>query len=81
MTKYFIARTHKGQEFILDRSLMIAVPTSTRQKICDSLNEMSYKLKEDQRWHVYENDWYYNDYISQEIKRYEKVMKVRSYYG
>ena len=82
MTEKFIAIAPKGQEFVFNRATMIAVPTSSAQKIADTLTRIKYKLKEGQVWHVYDNDWYYNDYISSEIKRYSsKHMPVYSYYG
>lgn len=80
MTKYFVAKTTKGQEFLLDLDSLIAVPESSRQRICDALNNAKYRLKEGQIWHIYENDWYYNSHICHEIKRYGKTMKVRTGY-
>ena len=81
MTEKFIAIAPKGQEYIFNKASMIAVPTPTAQKIADALTEMKYKLKEGQVWHVYDNDWYYNDYIGSEIKKYGKRMPVVAYHG
>jgi signal recognition particle subunit SEC65 len=81
MTEKFIAIAPKGQEFIFNKASMIAVPTPSAQKIADTLTELKYKLKEGQVWHVYDNDWYYNDYISSEIKKYGKKMPVVAYHG
>ena len=79
MTEYFMARAKKGQEFMLDLSFMIAVPKTSRQKICDALNKLNYKLQKDQVWHVYHNDWYYNSHIIHQIKKYGKRMKIGAY--
>ena len=81
MTEKFIAIAPKGQEFVFNKASMIAVPTSSAQKIADTLTELKYKLKEGQVWHVYDNDWYYDGYISSEIKKYGKKMPVVAYHG
>ena len=78
MTKYFIAKAVKGQEYFFQTSSMIAVPNVSAHKICDVLNKMNYDLKEDQVWHMYENDPWYDNNIVKEIKKYGRVMKVRS---
>ena len=81
MTKKFIAVSKKGQEFVFDRRRMIAVPTSSAKKIADTLTELKYKLKEGEVWHVHDNDFYYNNMIDNEIKKYGKRMPVYAYYG
>lgn len=81
MTEKFITVSKKGQEFVFDRRRMIAVPTSSAKKIADTLTELKYKLKEGEVWHVHDNDFYYNDMIDSEIKRYGKRMPVYAYYG
>ena len=80
MTEKFIARAIEGQEFIFDKRMMIAVPKTSATKIADALTKLRYKLKDGEVWHVYDNDWYYNDYINQEIKRYGKRMPIYRYY-
>lgn len=81
MTQKFIAIANKGQEFSFKRSSMIAVPSSSAKKIADVLTDIRYKLNEGEVWHVYDNDYYYNDYIGSEIRRFGKSLKIYSYCG
>lgn len=82
MTSKFIAIAAKGAEFMYSKRNMIAVPTKSAQRIADMLNAVGYKLKEGQIWWVYDNDWYTNDYITEEIKRCGKGnLKVYRYNG
>ena len=82
MTEKFIAIAPKGKEFLYRRSSMIAVPTSSAKAIMNKLNEVKYELKDGEVWHIYDNDWYTNDYIDREIKRNTKrKLKVERYYG
>ena len=81
MTQKFIAIANKGQEFSFKRSSMIAVPSSSAKKIADALTNIRYKLSSGEVWHVYDNDYYYNDYIGSEIRRLGKSIKVYPYYG
>lgn len=82
MTKKFIAVSAKGSEFIFDTHRMIAVPTSSAQKIAEVLTQLKYMLKSDREaWHVHDNDDYFNGLIDCEIKRYGKRMPVYKYYG
>ena len=81
MVSKFIAKAVQGQEFLFSRSSMIGVPASSALKIATALNNSKYELKEGQIWHVYDNDFYYNDFISREIKRYGKRMPIYIYYG
>ena len=41
-TNKFLAVSVKGQEFLFDKSRTIAVPDTSAQKICDTLNNMVY---------------------------------------
>ena len=82
MTEKFIAIAPKGAEYLYRKSSMIAVPKSSAIKIMIALNNLRYKLKDGEVWHIYDNDWYTNDFISSEIKRYSnKKMSVVRYYG
>lgn len=82
MTEKFIAIAPKGKEFLYRRSSMIAVPTSSAKAIMNKLNEVMYELKDGEVWHIYDNDWYTNDYIDREIKRNSKRrLSVKKYYG
>ena len=81
MTEKFIAVSPKGQEFMFDKRRMIAVPKTSAKKIADALTKAKYKLKDGEVWFVHDNDFYYNDYISSEIKRYGRRMPIYAYYG
>lgn len=85
MTKLFIAVACKEKPFMFDKSRMIAVPEKSAQQIADMLTKQGYKLKDRELeiWHVFNNDYYYNDYIGMEIKRYSvnRNVKVYKYYG
>ena len=82
MTEMFIAITTPGKEFCFRKSSMIAVPTSSAQSIAKALTEQGYRIKTGERWFVYDNDWYYNNMITGEIKRNSKDrIKVYSYRG
>ena len=83
MTKKFIAIAPKGQEFVFSKRIMIAVPESSAWKIAELLTKLKYMLKDDNTvWHVYDNDYYYDGYISEEIKRYSRSkLKLYKYYG
>lgn len=79
MTKKFIAPAIKGKEFIFHSNNMIAVPTSSAKKIADALTRAGYKLKDGEVWHIYDNDPYYDNMISSEIKQYGRRMKIYRY--
>ena len=82
MTEKFIAIAPRGAEYLYRRSSMIAVPKASAIKIMTALNSLRYQLKDGEVWHIYDNDWYTNDFISSEIKRYNnKKMSVVRYYG
>ena len=81
MVAKFIAKTVIGHEFLFSKASMIGVPASSALKIATALNNSKYELKEGEIWYVYDNDIYFNDFISREIKRYGKRMPVYSYYG
>lgn len=72
MTAKFIAITTKGCEYIFSKTIMLAVPTNSAQAIADALNKANYKLKDGQTWWVYDNDYYYNQCITGEIKSFSK---------
>lgn len=54
--KYFIAKTIKGQEFMYSADSMTFVPTSSRKQFVDAFNAAGYQLKNNEVWHLYEND-------------------------
>ena len=79
MTEKFIAIAPKGKEFMYKRSTMIAVPTSSAQKIVDLLNSQRFELKDGETWHVYDNDRISNYYIDREIKKYNATKVTIKY--
>lgn len=79
MKAKFIAIAAKGHEFLFSKRNMIAVPTRSAQQIADALNRVNYKLKEGQIWWVFDNDSYYNDYITEEIKCFSPKAKIKVY--
>lgn len=79
MVKKFVARTNSGQEFIFDRSLMIGAPANSADKIAEQLTERGFRLKPGQIWKAYDNDFFYNDYITGEIKSYSPNRSTRIY--
>ena len=82
MTEKFIAIAPKGAEYLYRRSSMIAVPKSSAIKIMTTLNSLKYQLKDGEVWHIYDNDWYTNDYITKEITQCDaKTIKVYKYYS
>ena len=82
MTEKFIAISPKGKEFAFSRAIMIAVPTSSAQRIADDLTRNKYQIKEGQIWAVHDNDWYYDSDIYGEIKRYNpRRLKLYRYCG
>lgn len=82
MTKYFIAISKKGAEFLYKKNTAIAVPASSADKIAEALNTLNYKLNPGETWHKHENNSYLNDYIESEIKRYTgKNITVSKYNG
>ena len=81
MKEKFIAIAPKGAEFYYRRSSMIAVPKSSANAIRNRLNEIGYHLRNGEVWHVYDNDFYTNDYIDTEIKANSKRLLLHKYRG
>ena len=70
MVKKFIAIAPAGKEFLFNKNSMIGCPAASASKIAAALNKIGYKLKPGLIWHVYDNDFYYNDFILTYIKSY-----------
>lgn len=69
MTKYFLAKTKEGCEYSFTMSGSIAGGTKTRaEKLARILNEYKHNLKPGEKWHVYENDYYYNVKIENQAR-------------
>ena len=83
MKSKFIAIAPAGAEFTFKKSSMIAVPAASAARIAEDLTTQRYQLKPGEVWHVYENDFYYNDFIEREIRTYSKkrATKVYKYLG
>jgi hypothetical protein len=77
MTTMFIAKTIEGKEFVFSRKRMIAVPTSSAWDIAFALNKIRYDLKPNQIWYVYQNDWYYDDMIREQIRSYSPKRNIK----
>ena len=79
MKKYFIAKTTKGQEYCFSLTSAMLVSEKSRLYLMNLLNDKKYQLKNDnETWHIYENDFYYNDRISKEIKKTKSRVYVRA---
>lgn len=61
-----IAKTRIGKEFMHSRSHAYFVDKDA-DKICKMLNETKYKLKDGERWHVYNYDFTQERYVEQVI--------------
>lgn len=82
MKAKFIAIANKGTEYLYKVSSMIAVPKNSAQWIADVLTKQRYQLKENEVWHVYDNDYYSDSMIAKEIRKANKgKLRVYAYYG
>lgn len=79
MKKHFIAAAPAGAEFCFRKSSMIAVPSASAARIAEDLTAQRYQLKPGEVWHVYENDFYYNDFIAREIRTYSRKRETKVY--
>jgi len=69
MRKYFLAKTRIGQEYLFSMDSAMFCAEKHRIYLMNLLNEKRYNLKnENEKWHLYENDFFYNDRIFKEIK-------------
>lgn len=73
-----IAKTTIGKEFMHSRSDAYFADKDA-DKICQALNEAGYKLKENERWHVYDYDFTQEWYVEQVIS-ITKTGKVKLSY-
>lgn len=79
MKKYFIAKTIKDKEYCFSISSAMLVSEKSHFDLCKLLNEKKYQLKnENEIWHLYENDCFYNDRIYKEIKKTKTRIMVAS---
>ena len=71
---YVIAKAIKGQEYLYNRNTVLLVPAASAQLICDSLNTAQYRLKDGEVWHLFERDWYTEQFaVGNAYKRNGKV--------
>lgn len=78
-----IAKTIAGKEYVYSRKSAHAVSAAAAEYICNVLNEKKYKLKEGEKWHVYDCGCYEMEYTeagSQKFTRRKGVVsEVRRY--
>lgn len=67
--KYFLAIAKEGAEYMFSKKIMIAVPEKSAGFLRDALNRSKKYLKPGEVWHIFENDYYYNDYINFKISQ------------
>ena len=53
-----IAKTVTGKEFFHSVSEMYEAPKRSASKICDVMNDVRFRLKEGEAWHVYDEYMY-----------------------
>ncbi len=53
-----IAKTIKRKEFFHSIREMYEVPKSSASKICDAMNDVRFRLKEGEAWHIYDEYTY-----------------------
>ena len=61
-----IAKTIKGKEYMHSRSQAYFADKNA-DKICEALNKAKYKLKDNERWHVYDYDCSQAAYVEQAV--------------
>ena len=76
-----IAKAVKGKEFIYSRESAHSVSERSANAICDALNEIRYKLKDDEVWHVFDCGWYEREYTGASYQKFArrngKLVEVR----
>ena len=53
-----IAKTVTGKEFFHSIREMYEVPKRSASKICDVMNDVRFRLKEGEAWHIYDEYMY-----------------------
>lgn len=70
MYKYFLAKTIRGKEYIFNKNTAMFVCEKRKLEFLELLNKKRYLLNnDDEKWHLYENDYYMDDYIDKVIKK------------
>lgn len=72
-----IAKIAEGREFLHSIREMYEAPKSSASKICDVMNNICFRLKEGETWHVYD-EYMYEPMGKLSIRN--GVVKLRSYY-
>lgn len=67
-----IAKTIDGQEFIYSRESAHSVSERGANAICKALNDIRYKLKDNEKWHVYDCGWYERDYTGAGYQKFTR---------
>lgn len=76
MRKYFIAVTRENHEYYFRKNTACYVSIKNKEKIVEFLNANKYMLTQDEKWHIYENDRYYDSLIFHEIKPYKNTLRL-----
>lgn len=64
--KKLVAKTRTGKEYLHSRE-NVFFASRNAQKIADILNKNNYKLKDGEKWHVYDYDFSQDFYVEQRI--------------
>jgi len=78
-----LAITTEGKEFMYKKNSVHGVPQKKAQEICDRLNKVRYRIRDNEKWFVYEVDKYDDAfYYAQDQKFYNTArgLKARDLY-
>ena len=74
-----IAKTQKGIEFIHSKKNAFFAPDSSANKICKIMNDMKFRIKNDNEvWHVYDYDFTQDYYVTSRLSIYKGQVKLKS---
>lgn len=79
MNKKFIAISPAGAPYLFRMSSAIVTPETSTEKIAEYLNRIKYQIKDGEQWTIHENDFYYNERITRQIKSFSKSIKIYRY--
>jgi len=66
------AKAVEGKEFIYSRESAHQVSERSANMICAALNEKRWGLKDGQIWHVYDCEWYEQEYTGAAYQSFER---------
>lgn len=67
---YVLAKSVKGQEYLYSASSAHAVAKKSMNKICSTLNEIRYSLKDTEVWHIHEVSEYDTAYDYAQFQKF-----------